>query len=85
MNNFEINVGSQKFQFIGRFTKKQIYREELPKRGGVLRQFVDLKEGLVKNREGVFLRGEVDAPMYTMKLAITLTVISIYWYQCPRC
>ena len=34
---------------------------------------------LVENRAGVFLREEVDTSMHTMKLAVTLTVILIYW------
>ena len=55
------------------------------KRG--LRQFADLRGDLVKNSggEGVFDRREVDTPMHTMKLAITLTAILMYWCQCPRC
>ena len=37
-----------------------------------------------KNGGGWFLRGEVDTSMHTMKLAVTLTVILIYWCQCLR-
>ena len=88
--------------------KKNIYREELPKRGGggqtgcrvnaggggggekigggaqTVCRFNAGGGGLVKNRAGVFLRGEVDTSMHTMKLAVTLTVILIYWCQCLR-
>ena len=66
--------------------KKNIYIGRNCLKGGGLRQFVDLMRGggLVKNRAGVFLRGEVDTSMHTMKLAVTLTVILIYWCQCLR-
>ena len=47
--------------------------------GAGLRQFVDLTRGLGKEQWGCFLRGDVDTSMHTMKLAVTLTVILIYW------
>ena len=74
--NFDLLGGSRKKQYIGKNCLK-----------GGLRQFVDLKGDLVKSRweEGVFEGGEVDTSMHTMKLAITLTVILIYWCQCLRC
>ena len=51
--------------------EKLIYKRELPNKGGLGQFAQDL----------VFLRG-VDTPMHTMNLAITLTVILIYWCQC---
>ena len=42
-------------------------RRELPKKGGVLGQFADLREGTWQKREGF---GVGDNPMYTMNLAI---------------
>ena len=59
--------------------EKLIYRRELPKKGG---------ETWQKRGWGVFEGGDGgggDTPMHTMNLAITLTVILIYWCQCPRC
>ena len=52
---------------------------------GESRQFADLRvEGLGK-KGGVFEEGGGDTPMHTMNLAIILTVILIYWCQCPHC
>ena len=45
---------------------KNQYRGGLPKTGG-LGQFIDLR-GAWKEREGVFLRGEIDNPMHTMNM-----------------
>ena len=49
-------------------------RRELPKKGGVLGQFADLREGAWQKREGHCFWGGLgvgDNPMYTMNLAIT--------------
>ena len=63
-----------------------MYREELPKEGeGWLRQFVDLTGGLGKEQWEYFLRGDVDTLIHTMKLAVILPVILIYWCQCLCC
>ena len=46
---------------------KNQYIGELPKKGGGLGQFVDLRGGGLGKKEGVvFLRGGVDTPMPTM-------------------
>ena len=52
----------------------------MSKKGVRLGQFADLKEGDLGKLEGggIFEGGGGDTPMYTMNLAITLTVILIY-------
>lgn len=44
--------------------EKPIYREELPKKGG-LAHYADLRGGLAKKKGVVFFR-RVDTPMYIM-------------------
>ena len=84
MKNFWNYAGSLKIPIYREgLRKKQYIGRNCLKRGG-LKQFVDLMQGggvgdLVENRAGVFLREEVDTSMHTMKLAVTLTVILIYW------
>ena len=56
-----------KIQVLGRFTKKQYIRGELPKggRGGGLGQSADLRGGLAKKGWGGVFE-EVDTPMHTI-------------------
>ena len=65
--------------------EKLIYLMELARivgEGGRGLDSFQISGGLDKKEWGVFLkgwRGDGDTPMHTMNLAITLTVILIYW------
>ena len=60
-----MQLGSLRIKFlIGISRKTIIYREELPKKGG-LGQWTDLR-GAWQKRGGIFDRG-IDTPMHTMR------------------